>query len=191
MLACLAGLGQDIACRLTISYFLSWSTVFACLLVVFWAKEEGLHGVHPVNTTPQEENRLPKLELWKPSDEGPELVLSFRWQCWALHLWIDLRGQKSQQQVQVVDSEGVGDDIEALDVKDPETIYQNKAGQGQPSPVNVRCCPVEKVPISSADCLQGRAAGTVHVCEIFCPIRFLHLRAAKRLVQATPCSGAV
>ena len=70
--------------------------------------------------------RVPKLELWQPPDERPKLVRLPRGQLHALvgllslklsHGRVDLRRQEGQEQVQVVDRQGVRHDVPSLKQK--------------------------------------------------------------------------
>lgn len=62
---------------------------------------------------------VPELELRKASNKGPKLIGSMSREQWRVCiLRVDLRRQKSDQQIQQVDSETVRDDVEPFDKVD-------------------------------------------------------------------------
>lgn len=91
---------------------------------------------------------VPKLELGEPAYKRAELVRRLGGQDRGiiapavdelLDLGIDLGRQEGDKQVEDVDAEPVGDDVEALhEEPDPEDIHESHDAQGRPPPQHKR-----------------------------------------------------
>ncbi|KAK4766796.1 hypothetical protein SAY87_008438 [Trapa incisa] len=96
-------------------------------------------------------NGVPELELGEATDERPELIRSASGEARSvhevLHLRIHLRGQEPDQEVQHVDPDGVGHDVEPLDEVDSDEVDEGEPKEGDPAVEHVRNRLVEEVPV--------------------------------------------
>lgn len=77
---------------------------------------------------------LPELEFGKAADEGAELVGSTGWESGAvLDLRVNLGREEANQEVKQVDTEAVGDDIEALNQVHAYGVDENDYETGDPT----------------------------------------------------------
>lgn len=58
-------------------------------------------------------SHAPEFELRQPPHEWPELLIRLCRQLWPLGLGVELGGDEPEQQVQVVDAQSIGHDVEA------------------------------------------------------------------------------
>ena len=80
----------------------------------------------------------PELELRQSTNERPELLVAFAWQCRALHVRIYLRCQKTQKEIEAVYSHGVRYNIEPLDEIYSDAIENDQSEQRKPSGPDMR-----------------------------------------------------
>ena len=64
---------------------------------------------------------VPELELWKSADEGSELLVAGCWKSWTIllrlvlrHGRVDLWGEESEQQVEMIDCQSICHDVPTL-----------------------------------------------------------------------------
>ena len=64
---------------------------------------------------------VPELELWKSADEGSELLVAGCWKSWTIllrlvlrHGRVDLGGEESKQQVEMIDCQSICHDVPTL-----------------------------------------------------------------------------
>ena len=88
----------------------------------------------------------------------------------SLQFGVDLGGEKSDEEVEEVDSQAVGDDIEALDEVDPQHVDQGHRQRPHPPPHRVRRRPIQIVLECSG--------------ELVSPLAQRHRRTLARLSEA-------
>lgn len=99
----------------------------------------------------------PELELGEAADEGAELIRWFDGKPRAraikkrLGLGVDLGGKEADEEVEDEDGEGVGDDVEALEDKYANEVYEGEDGSASPPATNKWCGFVEVVLVAAAN----------------------------------------
>lgn len=74
-------------------------------------------------------------------DEGLELVRAAGRECEVgIELWVDHGGEESDEEVEQVDAQPIGDHVEALHVVDPQRVHRHGHEPACPLPRRVWCC---------------------------------------------------
>jgi len=69
--------------------------------------------------------KLPELKLREAANEGFELIGSFGWKqrgVGGIELWINQRGEKTNQEIEEVDSEAVRDNVKPLHINNTQDV---------------------------------------------------------------------
>ncbi|KAL6982948.1 hypothetical protein U1Q18_016342 [Sarracenia purpurea var. burkii] len=97
----------------------------------------------------KERGNEPELELGKAANERAELVGSAGGERGAVgegvDLGINLRGEEEDEELEDVDTEAIGDDVEALEEVHADGVDEGEDGKGHPTADGVRRRPVEEV----------------------------------------------
>jgi hypothetical protein len=87
----------------------------------------------------QKRSGIPELELGEATDEGLELVGAAGWEPGpGLELRFDHGGEEADEEVDQVDAQPVGDDVEAPHVVDPQRVHRRGHERARPPPRRVR-----------------------------------------------------
>lgn len=128
-------------------------------------------------------NRIsPELKLRKTANEGAKLIGATGGEGRTiggelLDLGINLRREEGNEQLEDIDSQSIGDDVETLDKVDTKSVDAGDRGEEDPSVEDQRRRFVEQVlvspprlvaPLCHGGALAGEASATgIHVCSGF------------------------
>ena len=82
--------------------------------------------------------RIPKLEFRQPAHEWLVLLIRFRRQTRSVAVHVHLRSEEANQEIQVVDAETVGDNVEAPEQENAQEVYEYEHREADPAFLNVR-----------------------------------------------------
>ena len=100
-------------------------------------------------------DRVPELELREAVHKRPEFVRSPSRERWSVNKCLDLRvilwREKSDEEVEDVDAEAVGDDVETLDEVDADDVDEGDAKKPDPTVEDERSRLIEEVLVLARD----------------------------------------